>query len=59
MGKKKNEFQYYNIRKLLHEYPDSHYYVVFGERSNGKTFSALDFCLEQNQKSRKPNIMLK
>ena len=51
MSKKKNEFVYYDIRKLLNDYPDAHYYVVFGERSNGKTFSALDFCLEQNHKN--------
>ena len=39
--------KYYDIRRLLKDYPDSQYYVVFGERSNGKTHSSLDYALER------------
>lgn len=38
--------QYYNIAHLLKDYPDAFYYMAFGERSNGKTYSALDYALE-------------
>lgn len=44
MAKKK--FAYYDIHKLLTEYPDAYYYLVIGERSNGKTYSALQLALE-------------
>jgi len=37
--------KYYDISHMLKDYPDSHYYVVFGERSNGKTYSALDYAI--------------
>lgn len=39
--------KYYNIAHLAKDYPDALYYVVFGERSNGKTYSALDYALER------------
>ncbi len=45
------KFEFYNIRKLLKDYPDAYYYVVFGERSNGKTYSALDYALERYKKN--------
>lgn len=45
---KKQSKHYYDIRKLIAEYPDAHYYVVYGERSNGKTYSSLDMALENN-----------
>jgi len=32
---------------MLRDYPEAHYYVVFGERSNGKTYSALDYAIER------------
>lgn len=37
--------KYYNIRNLMRDYPDAHYYMVVGERSNGKTYSALEYAL--------------
>lgn len=43
----KKHYNFYDCRHLLKEYPDAYYYMVIGERSNGKTYSALDFCLEQ------------
>lgn len=39
--------KYYNVAHLLKDYPDAYYYMAFGERSNGKTYSALDYALER------------
>lgn len=39
--------KYYDISHLLKDYPECLYYVVFGERSNGKTYSALEYALER------------
>lgn len=39
--------KYYDISHLLKDYPNAHYYVAFGERSNGKTYSALNYALER------------
>ena len=44
-------FEFYDIKRLIKEYPNAYYYVVFGERSNGKTYSALNYCLERYAKS--------
>lgn len=44
-------FKYYDIHHLLKDYPNAHYYVVFGERSNGKTYSALSYAVERYIKS--------
>lgn len=38
--------KYYNIAHLLKKYPGAKYYMAIGERSNGKTYSALDYALE-------------
>ena len=45
------KFEFYDIRKVLRDYPNAYYYVVFGERSNGKTYSALDYALERYKKN--------
>lgn len=45
MAIRKNK--YYNIAHLIKDYPDAYYYMAFGERSNGKTYSALDYALER------------
>lgn len=42
--------KYYDISHLLKDYPNCLYYVVFGERSNGKTYSALNYALERYTK---------
>lgn len=39
--------KYYSVRNLLVFAPDCYYYVIYGERSNGKTYSVLDYCLER------------
>ena len=38
--------KFYSIRHLIQLHNDAHYFVVYGERSNGKTYSTLDYCLE-------------
>ncbi len=38
--------KFYSIRHLIQIHPDSHYYVIYGQRSNGKTYSTLDYCLD-------------
>lgn len=38
--------KYYSIRNIINHVPDAHYYVVFGQRSNGKTYSVLDYAIE-------------
>lgn len=45
------KFEFYDIRKVLKDYPQAYYYVIFGERSNGKTYSALDYALERYKKN--------
>lgn len=45
MGPKK--LKYYDIAHLVKDYPDAYYYMAFGERSNGKTYSALNYALER------------
>lgn len=41
------KLKYYDISHLLKDYPDAYYYMAFGERSNGKTYSALNYALER------------
>lgn len=38
--------KYYDISHLVKDYPGAYYYLAFGERSNGKTYSALKYALE-------------
>lgn len=45
------KFDFYDVRRLMRDYPDAYYYVVFGERSNGKTYSALEYALERYKKN--------
>lgn len=43
--------KYYDVRDTLKAYPNAHYYVIYGERSNGKTYSSLDYALDNYLKS--------
>lgn len=47
LGKKT---KYYDITHLVKDYPDAYYYMAFGERSNGKTYSALSYALNRYKK---------
>lgn len=42
--------QYYHIRHLFTLHPEAIYYLIFGKRSNGKTYSALEWALEEYMK---------
>ena len=42
----KKKSKYYDIRTMMQAYPDAKYYMAIGERSNGKTYSALDYVLD-------------
>lgn len=33
--------KYYNLEKTIKNYPDAQYYMIIGERSNGKTYAVL------------------
>ena len=37
---------FFDIRKLIEEVPDAQYYMVYGERSNGKTYSSLAYAID-------------
>ena len=41
------KIKYYDVKSLISRIPDAHYYVIIGERSNGKTYSILNYCLER------------
>ena len=41
----KDKIKYWNIWNILSI--EARYYVIFGERSNGKTYGTLNYCLEQ------------
>lgn len=47
---KKSKAKYYDVSHLTKDYPDARYYLVIGERSNGKTYSALNYALERYYK---------
>lgn len=44
------KIKYYDIAHLVKDYPDAYYYMAFGERSNGKTYSALKYAIERYKK---------
>ena len=39
--------KYYSVKPLLAHVPDAKYYMIIGERSNGKTYSVLEHGLEE------------
>ena len=44
--------KYYSIHRLINEFPGCQYYMVVGERSNGKTYSALQLAIERYVESK-------
>ena len=48
MGRK---FKFYSAEHLIKDYPDAQYYVIYGERSNGKTYDSLSRGLKNYAKS--------
>lgn len=42
----KHKFNFYDAAHLVKDYPDAYYYIIIGERSNGKTYSSLKYALK-------------
>lgn len=40
------KIKYYDVETIVKKIPDAHYYVIIGERSNGKTYSILKYSLK-------------
>ena len=38
--------KFYSVDRIIKEVPDALYYLIIGERSNGKTFSVLEYALK-------------
>ena len=45
--KKMTILQYYEFKRTFELHPDAQYYIIYGERSNGKSYSALKFLIEE------------
>ncbi len=45
--KKKDVELNFNYLDLIHDFPNATYYMAYGERTGGKTYTALDFGFEQ------------
>ena len=45
------KFDFYDVHKTIKEYPDAYYYLIYGERSNGKTYSLLSYGTERYKKN--------
>ena len=39
--------KFFDVRNLISAVPDAQYYMIYGERSNGKTYSSLSYALER------------
>lgn len=58
--KKKEELIYFNIKKdLIELYPNCKYYLVYSERSNGKTFSSLEYAIENFYKDKEQSAYIR
>ena len=42
-----SKIRYFDVKPLLKKYPGAQYYMIFGERSNGKTFSVKSLILDR------------
>ena len=41
-----SKIKFFDLKALLKKYPDAQYYMIFGERSNGKTFACKTVILD-------------
>lgn len=55
----KHKDPYYHIDDLIKKYPHCQYYMVFGEKSNGKTYSILERILKNFCKTGKQGAVLR
>ena len=54
-----SKFKYFDLKALEKSYPHAQYYMVFGERSNGKTFSVKTRILDNYLKLGKQGAVLR
>lgn len=47
------KYEHYNGQRLLDNNPKAKYYVIIGERSNGKTYWALEYALQEYKRNKK------
>lgn len=45
------KFKFYSADHLIKDYPDAQYYIIYGERSNGKTYDSLSRGLRNYAKT--------
>lgn len=50
---------YYTLDRILREAPDAIYYVLIGERSNGKTFACLEKIIKDYLKDGTQGVYLR
>lgn len=49
--------KYYSLTEILKT--NALYYLIFGQRSNGKTFSVLEYMIKQKCKTGKPSVLIR
>lgn len=57
--KSTNELGFYEVRNLIDAFPDAYYYMLIGERANGKSFSVLDYIVEMYFKTKKKSVLIR
>ena len=57
--KTKQISQWYSLDNIINKCPDAAYYMVYGERSNGKTYSVLEYGLKEYLKSGKEMAIIR
>lgn len=55
----KEKIVYYSLKPILSVAPNAYYYMIIGERSNGKTYSVLKLGLENYLKTGKETAILR
>lgn len=56
---KKPEDGYYHVKPLLESFPDALYYIIYSGRTNGKTYSCLEYMLEQYFKHNEKGVIIR
>lgn len=51
------KLKYYSLAEILKT--NSLYYLIFGQRSNGKTYSVLEYMIKQKIKTGKPAVLIR
>lgn len=51
--------KYYDLKPLIKKYPDCEYYMIYGEKSNGKTYAINAYCLERYLKTGEQSVYIR